>query len=182
MGCDYATINSDVTLNCSDIPVGGIVKALVAKYSDLTAFTEVDGEITSVTIANLKVVDLEFNPKDGFSNFTDEKTVDEAGIVTAIPTVSLEFPKMTLKKRNALEVLTSSGMELVLFVETAAGTRHALGLDFGVMGSSVNGKSGTGRKDKNSYDIAFTGEETHLSRLISDNTWTNLLTKIKPIV
>ena len=182
MPCDYSAISGDITLNCSDIPVGGILKAMVAKFADLTSFTEVDGELTAVTIAANKVVDLEFNYKDGFSNFTDEKTVDESGVVTATPNVMLEFPRMTLKKRNALETLTASGMELILFIETAAGTKHALGLDFGMMGAEVNGKSGAGRTEKNSYDVKFTGEETHLSRLITDATWAVLLTKVKAIV
>jgi len=179
MPCDLAVINADVTLDCSDVPIGGITKALVMKFADLTAFTEVDGELTAVTIAADKVADLEFNSKDGFSNFTDEKTVDESGVVTAIPTVTLEFPKMTLAKRNALDKLTTSGMELILFIETAAGMRHALGLDFGMMGAEVNGQSGTGRTEKNTYNIKFTGEETNLGRLIDSATWTNILTKLK---
>ena len=182
MPCDLGVINADVTLDCSDVPVGGITKVLVMKYEDLTAFTEVDGEVTSTTIAADKVVDLEFNAKDGFSNFTDEKTVDDSQIVTATPSVMLEFPKMTLKKRNALEVLSSSGQDLVIFLETAAGNRHALGLDFGMQGAEVNGKSGAGRSDKNSYDIKFSGEETNLARLIDAATWTSVLTKVKAIV
>jgi len=182
MPCDMSVINADVTLDCSDVPVGGIMKAMVAKYVDVTSFTEVDGELTAITIAADKVIDLEFNSKDGFSNFTDEKTVDESGIVTSIPTVSLEFPKMTLNKRNALEKLSTSGMELILFVETAAGTYHALGLDFGMQGSEVNGKSGVSRAEKNSYDVKFTGEETNLARLITDATWTTILSVVKPIV
>lgn len=182
MPCDLNIINGDVTLDCSDIPVGGIIKALVAKFDDVTAFTEVDGELTSITVADNDVVNLEFNPKDGFSNFTDEKTVDETGIVTAVPMVSLEFPKMTLAKRNALESLSASGMELIVFIETAAGGKHALGLDFGMMASEVNGKSGAGRTEKNNYDVKFLGEETNLARLIDDATWSDLLTKVKPIV
>lgn len=181
MPCDLGVINADVTLDCSDVPVGGITKVLVAKSENLTAFTEVDGELTSVTISALEVVDLEFNAKDGFSNFTDEKTVDDSGVVTATPNVMLEFPKMTLAKRNALEILSSPGMDLVLFIETSAGDRHALGLDFGMQGAEVNGKSGTGRADKNSYDIKFSGEETNLARLIDDATWADLLTKVKPV-
>jgi hypothetical protein len=182
MPCDLGIINADVTLDCSDIPVGGIIKAMVAKYDDVTAYTEVDGELTSITIASDKVIDLEFNSKDGFSNFTDEKTVDESGIVTAIPSVMLEFPKMTLAKRNALENLSTSGLDLIIFIETAAGERHSLGMDFGMQGAEVNGKSGTGRTEKNSYDIKFTGEETNLARLIDDATWTDILTSVKAIV
>lgn len=181
MPCDLSVLNADVTLDCSDVPVGGIVKALVMKYADLTAFTEVDGELTSVTIAADKVHDLEFNSKDGFSNFTDEKTVDDSGIVTATPTLSLEFPKMTVEKRNALEGLSTSGQELVCFIETAGGMFHALGLDFGMQGSEVSGNSGAGRADKNAFSITFTGEETNLARLIDDTTWADILTKVKAL-
>lgn len=182
MPCDLGIINADVTLDCSDVPVGGLTQVLVMKYEDLTSFTEVDGEVTAVTISADKVVDLEFNSKDGYSNFTDEKTVDDSQIVTAVPTVMLEFPKMTINKRNALEVLSSSGQDLIIFIETASGDRHALGLDFGMQGTEVNGKSGAGRSEKNSYDIKFTGEETNLARLIDATTWTTLLTKVKAIV
>ena len=181
MPCDLSVISADVTLDCSDVPVGGIVKALVVKHADVTANTEVDGELTSVTIAADKVHDLEFNPKDGFSNFTDEKTVDDSGIVTAIPKLSLEFPKMTIEKRNALEKLSTSGLELIIFIETAGGMYHALGMDFGMLGATVNGKSGASRTEKNSYDVEFTGEETNLSRLVDASTWANILTKVKSV-
>jgi len=181
MPCDLAVINADVTLDCNDVPIGGITKAMVAKLSDITSFTEVDGEITVISVLADKVVDLEFNSKDGFSNFTDVKTVDDSGIVTAIPTIALEFPKMTLAKRNALDNLTTSGLELVCFIETAAGERHACGLDFGLMGSEVSGQSGTGRTEKNTYSLTITGEETNLSRLIDSATWADLLTKVKAV-
>jgi hypothetical protein len=51
-----------------------------------------------------------------------------------------------------------------------------------MQGAEVNGKSGAGRSEKNSYDIKFTGEETNLARLIDASTWTTLLTKVKAIV
>jgi len=179
MPCDLSTINADITLDCNDVPIGGVVTALVARYADVTAFTEVDGEITAITIAADKVVNLEFNPKDGFSKFTDVKTVDDSGTVTAVPNVMLEFPKMTVEKRNALELLTASGSELIVFVETAAGERHACGLDFGMWGSEVNGGSGAGRSDKNKYDVKFEGEETNLSRFIDDASWSAILSSVK---
>lgn len=179
MPCDLMTINSDITLDCSDVPVGGLVKVLIARYNNVSAFTEVDGEITDITLAADTIVDLEFNPKDGYSNFTDVKSVDDSGVVSAIPNVMLEFPKMTVEKRNAIELLTASGSELALFIETAAGIRHAVGLDFGAWGSEANGQSGTGRSEKNTYTIKFEGEETNLSRLIDDAAWTQILTAKK---
>ena len=182
MPCDLSTINADITLDCSDVPIGGLVSVWVARYNDVTAKTEVDGEITDITIEVGKTANLEFNPKDGYSKFTDVKTVDDTGTVTAIPNVMLEFPKMTLAKRNALEILTASGSELILFVETAAGVRHATGLDFGMWGSEVNGDSGKGRSEKNKYEVKFEGEEENLARTISDAAWAQIQASLIPLV
>lgn len=176
MGCNLSVLNGDITLDCADIPVGGIIKAYLVKLADITSTTEVDGEVTAIALSN--VVDMEFNPKDGFSSFTDTKTVDETGVVTAIPTLLLEFPKMTLEKRNSIELLTSNGIEIVAFIETSAGERHALGMDFGLRGSEGNGQSGTGRTEKNKYDVKLEGEETNLSRYISDAAWSSIVAAV----
>jgi len=176
MACELDIINADITLDCEDIPVGGLQEVFVARLSDVTAKAEADGVLTDITIKD--VVNLEFNMKDGYSNFTDSKTVDDSGVVTATPTIQLEFPKMTKAKRNAIEKLTSNA-ELVLFVNTAAGIKHACGLDFGMYGSEANGQSGSGRSEKNSFNITFTGEEINLSRVISDAAWTKIINAVK---
>jgi len=183
MPCDLSTINADVTLDCSDIPIGGLTQVLVTRYDNVASSIESGGEITSITFANAnEVINLEFNNKDGFSKFTDVKTVDDSGVVTAVPTIIVEFPKMTLAKRNAIEKLTASGTELIAFVETSAGVRHAVGMDFGLWGSEANGQSGTGRSEKNKYDIKFEGEETNLARQIDYAAWALILASTKPIV
>lgn len=176
MGCNLSTLTGDITLDCADIPVGGITKAYIVKSSDIASHTEVDGVITAIALANVK--NLEFNNKDGFSSFTDTKTVDETGIVTAIPELVLEFPKMTLEKRNAIEKLTSNGIEVVAFIETSGGERHALGMDFGLWGSEGNGMSGAGRTEKNKYDLKLQGEEANLSRFISDAAWASIVAAV----
>jgi len=175
MACELDIINKDMELNCEDIPVGGLQEVFVARLSDVSSVIEADGTISDLTIKD--VVNLEFNMKDGYSNFTDVKTVDDTGVVTATPTVTLEFPKMTLAKRNAIEKLTAN-TELVLMINTAAGVKHMAGLDFGMYGSAANGQSGSGRTEKNSYNITFTGEEINLSRTIEDAAWNKILTAI----
>ena len=101
MPCDLSTIDADVTLDCNDIPIGGLTQVLVTRYSNVASVAEVDGELTSLTFTEAnKIVNLEFNYKDGFSKFTDVKTVDDSGVVTAIPTIIVEFPKMELLYSN----------------------------------------------------------------------------------
>ena len=179
MACNQSVITGDLTLDCSDVPVGGITTVYVARFDDVTSFVEVDGELTGISLVAGHTVNLEFNPKDGFSNFTDTKTVDESGAVIATPELVLEFPKTTLDKRNALEKLVRPNSTYALFVETAAGVRHALGLDFGLDASEGKGMSGKQRSDKNKYEIKFSGEEINLARTIDDTAWALIVTSLK---
>ena len=183
MGCDNIALNSDLVLNCEDIPVGGIVEVYVARLKDVTGkVSEVGGEIMTSSIEADKVVNLEFNNKDGYSSFTDTKTVDDSGVVKAVPNVMLEFPKMSLLKRNALEKFSTPNTEYVIFLETAGGVRHAVGMDDGCWASEVNGQSGEGKDSKNMYNMKFEGEEINLARTISDVAWGQILASLKPIV
>ena len=181
MGCDTIAITKDIELDCEDIPIGGLVKVYAARYADVKKhLTETDGVVTNVTgVAKGKIVNLEFNNKDGYSSFTDEKTSDDSGVVKAVPTVVLEFPKMTIAKRNAIEKLTMPNSEYVLFVEAATGVRHAIGMDAGVWGSEANGQSGASKDDKNSYNIKFEGEEINLARTINDAAWAKIVAALK---
>ena len=183
MGCDNVALNSDMELDCTDIPVGGIVAVYVARYNDVNgSLTEVDGEVTASSIAADKIVNLEFNNKDGYSSFTDVKTIDDSGVVKAIPSVMLEFPKMSLVKRNALEKFSTPNTEYVLFIETAGGERHAIGMDDGCWASEVNGQSGESKDSKNMYNMKFEGEEINLARTVSEVAWGQILASLKPLV
>jgi len=182
MGCDSSAINGDVKLDCADIPVGGIVEVYVARFSDAVGkLTETDGVVTASSIPAGKIVNLEFNNKDGYSSFTDTKTIDDSGVVKAIPNVMLEFPKMTLKKRNALEKFSTPNTEYVLFVKTAGDVKHAIGMDDGCWASEVNGQSGEGKDSKNMYNLKFEGEEINLARTVSDAAWNQIVASLKPI-
>ena len=163
MGCINAATLAGVTFDCSDIPVGGLKKIYLTHRADV-ASTVVDGAVTVATIALTKSVELEFNNKDAFTNFNESMTSTADGIVNNVPTIVVEFPKMSVAKRNELNALVSgAGIELVAWVETAAGTKHAVGLDFGLYASLAMGQSGTGRSDKNVYQLTLVGEESYLS-------------------
>ena len=74
---------------------------------------------------------------------------------------------MTAGKITALNEIAKGGAELVAFVETAAGTYHVCGLDYGLYASTVDANSGTGRSEKNRFQLTLTGEENGLSYSIS---------------
>lgn len=176
MGCTSDLILAGITYDCSDIPVGGLKKIIIARL-DKTTITESDeNTITAIAFdVGDEAVELEFNNKDGVSNFTDVKTVEASGSVSVVPTITVEFPKMTKAKRDELNALTQAGLELVAFIETAAGTMHCVGSDFGLFGQSASGASGAARADKNAYTFVLTGEESDLALDIDATVWASIL-------
>lgn len=131
---------------------------------------------TNATYGGALASEIQFNLKDGFSVFSEVKTVSADGVVSSVPTISIEVPKMSEAHRNDLNNLAKPGAELVAFVQTAAGTYHLVGWEYGLYASSVDGNSGTGRAEKNRYQITLTGEEDSLSYAIDETNWANLTT------
>jgi len=172
MGCfvDFSSTN-DVVYSCEELSTGGLKTVLICDKSNLDElgdFTVANGAVTVNSATGLatdgvSVVSLGFNNKDGFSNFTDVKTVNADGSASAVPSIQLEFIRMSSALRNTLEDIARPGAELVAFVETAAGTYHMVGYDFGLYAGTVDGASGVARTDKNRYQLTLTGDENVLA-------------------
>lgn len=188
-----------INYSCTDLPVGGLTKVYIGAKADLldgaspavSIETEKEvydtvnevwnenpnyGNVTITSAGNLltdeAIIDeLSFNNKDGFSTFTDVKTVNADGSVSAVPSISIEFPVMDATKRNALEQIATGGAEIVAFVETAAGTYHLVGAEYGLFAGTVDGASGTARTDKNRFQLTLTGEEKSLAFAIDSTNW-----------
>jgi hypothetical protein len=177
---------ADVTFSCEDLGIGGLKSVYIGHKSDLaeeqtstdgtTKYTPVSVDAAGVVTVEADpagtdnglysdgdVIQVKFNLKDGFSVFTDVKTVTADGISSTVPTIAIEIPSMTQGHRDALDALCQPGVELVAFVETAAGTKHLIGFDYGLYASTVDGTSGTGRSEKNRYQLTLTGEEDSLA-------------------
>lgn len=163
---------ADITYGCDDLGIGGIVELHVAsRAAALTAITTKDDStrvISAVGGAASDVVQFSFNLKDGFSVFSEVKTANADGTFSTVPTISAEFPKMDAARITALDQMSNGAPELVAFVKTAAGTHHVCGLDFGLYVSTIDGNSGTGRSEKNRFQLTLTGEEAGLSYSITD--------------
>lgn len=188
-----------INYSCTDLPVGGLTRVYIGAKADLldgaSAPVVIDDAkevynttdqvweenpnyglvtitpTTTTLIADAVVNELSFNNKDGFSTFTDVKTVNADGSVSAVPSISIEFPVMDATKRNALEQIATGGAEIVAFVETAAGTYHLVGAEYGLFAGSVDGASGTARTDKNRFQLTLTGEEKSLAFAIDSTNW-----------
>ena len=160
-----------ITYGCDDLGIGGIVKLHLASKAAVEAVATLDTDDRSITAASgaaSDIVEIEFNLKDGFSSFSEVKTVDAAGGFTTVPSITFEVPKMSNAKITALDSMSNGPKEMVALIQTAAGTYHAAGLDYGVYLGTVDGNSGTGRTEKNRFQVTITGEENGLSYGFAD--------------
>jgi len=191
MACITTLELEGIGLDCNDIPTGGLKAVYISNACD-TVLGFVDnalkgdqspnpeyGKVTCLAFNSGEVFKLEFNKKDGVTAFTETKTIDDSGLVTSVPTLTIEFPKMTKSKRNLINEVLNPNVTSILFVETAAGTYHCLGGKFGMKASSGSGATGTGRAEKNAYTLVFTGEESELSFDVTDK-WANVTGKVEP--
>jgi len=191
MGCITTLELDGIGLDCLDIPTGGIKNIYIANACD-TVIGFVDnpimvdlsenpefGKVTCLAFGAGEVYKLEFNKKDGVTGWSEAKTMDDTGLVTNVPTLTIEFPKMTKEKRNIVNEVLNPNVNVILFVETAAGTYHVLGAKYGMKATSGSGSTGTGRAEKNSYTLVFEGEESELSFDLEDK-WANVLAKTPP--
>ena len=179
MACNITL--ADVTFSCDDLGIGGLKKVLLGNKAALSSLVDVTSNVVTVTPATAgldtdgDVVEVQFNLKDGFSVFSEVKTVSADGIVSSVPTISIEIPKMSTAHRDALDNLAKPGAELVAFVETAAGTYHMVGWEYGLYAATIDGNSGTGRSEKNRYQITLTGEEDSLSYAVESGEWAKVI-------
>ena len=168
MACTVTLAN--ITYGCDDLGIGGIVELHVASRAAAIAVLTSDAPtrvVSAVSGAAADVVQFSFNLKDGFSVFSEVKTSNADGTFSTVPTISAEFPKMDSARITALDQMSNGAPEMVAFVKTAAGTHHVCGLDFGLYVSTVDGNSGTGRSEKNRFQLTMTGEEAGLSYSIT---------------
>ena len=176
MACN--TVIAGVSYSCDDLALGGLTKIYIGDKANLVSnsLVAVSSNVVTITpatadlLADGDVFELEFNIKDGFSAFTDVKTIAD-GSVSAVPTITVEIPKMSGTHRDVLEDLANPNAEIVAFIETAAGTHHLVGFDYGLFVSTVDGASGAARGDKNRYQLTLTGEQSSLAYDITDAMW-----------
>lgn len=165
MSCNI--VIQDIAYDCDQKTVGSL-KAIkvgnLANYSALKA-SAVDHSIASVPSA-AGAVSIEFNSKDAFTAFTEEKTVDPSGSTSTVPTVMIEVPIMSKEHRNAIESLCTPNAQLIVFAEMANGEFAIIGGEFGMYGSEAAGASGAARSDKNGYQLTLTGEESSMCDFI----------------
>lgn len=179
MGCAVNFTGLTLSYACGTVSSGGLKTIILADLEELrdnNAVTVDASGVATITgtglvTSGVPILNLGFNNKDAFSNFTDVKTVNADGSAAAVPTIQVEFLRMDAAKRTTLEKIATPGAEMVAFVETAAGTFHMVGFDFGLYAATVDGASGAARTDKNRYQLTLVGEENLLSATLDAANW-----------
>lgn len=126
--------------------------------------------------------EIQFNRKDGFSNFTDVVTVNADGSKEVVPSIQVEIPKMDFSKSAELYNMTQGNVELIAAVETAAGTYHLVGVDFGLYAGTLDGASGNSRTEKNRWQLTLTGSEAEAAvNIEAADSFNNIVAAVLPV-
>ena len=133
--------------------MGGIKRAWIANYDDVSAVTVTTGKVTALTMESSKTF-KEFAFRKGTSSFTSTLNVDPANGVSYVSTeINLVFSKMETVKR--VEVAALAVGELAMIVEDMNGILWYFGQEEPVVASAGDGQSGVARTDRNGYSITL---------------------------
>lgn len=142
---------SGIQVDCEP-SMGGLKIVYIANSSDVTDFTIVDGQITSITMASGKTFKT-YSFRRNTASMTSTLSVDPANGTSVATDVSLSFLKQDTQKR--IEISALSIGELVMMVQDANGRHWFLGKDMPVMASAGGAESGTTYTDGNKYTITL---------------------------
>lgn len=115
-------------------------------------------------------VEISFYDKDGFSNFTEVKTVNGDGSFDVVQSAQVEIPKASAGLVAQIREICKPYAELHVVAYTTAGVAHLLGVNFGCT-ASADIASGTGRGDKNRVQLTFAGSENSLGPILTQGCW-----------
>lgn len=156
---------------------GGIVRAYIANFNDISAWTFVNTTGTTPVRESVSAITMnsgktfyEYNFKKNVGSMTSTLNVDDAAGVNFVQTdVVLQFSRMDTTKR--LEMSALSLNDLVAVVVDANSKYWCLGIDEPVSASAGNGQTGQNRTDGNYYQITLQGnDDTYPMELLPNAT------------
>lgn len=154
MSCN---LTSGFTLDCRD-SVGGIKSIYVSTTDSVDSYTEMDGEISEITMDEVEGVFYKYELRKQTSDFTETiEASDENGTLFYEQELNVMLSRMEANKRNELFLVAKA--PVVAIVEDRNGKFWILGQENGLtLGGSAT--SGTAMGDRNGYELVFTGQES----------------------
>lgn len=153
---------ADILFQCADTPVGGLKELYYTVLDEVSSLTP-DSSTGEITIAKSKVKTIDFNKKDGATNFTEVTTSQPNGAQSTVPTVTVQLNGFSKATRDTLDKISNPLLRLVLIGQTDDGKYWMLGRKYGMIASQVTSGTGANNADFNGYNVTFTGEEDEMA-------------------
>lgn len=160
-----------------DSNTGGIRRAWIACYDNVTAPTITDEVISALGTPASEFVEFEFRPETG--SITDTITKDNtAGTLFYETAIVLQFARRETVKRIAVSAIAVSDM--VVIIEDENGLYWYFGLSRPVRLSEGTEESGTAWTDFNGYNITLQAVENEMPYEISAAAMAPILNPTAP--
>lgn len=144
---------------------GGIKAAWVGVYQD-DAFTITSADTVSGFASGITWYKQELRKNTG--SLTSTYNYDEANGSSFVQTdVVLVYSKMQKESRIQMNALSLG--DLILVVEDANGVYYALGTEEPVKATAGTGETGTGRSDRNAYEITLSDYCSKYPAILDDS-------------
>lgn len=166
MSFNCSVLLSDIDINCSKRVTGGVKKAILLLQKDLTiTFDPTDTTlVTAVGTAN--TVSFAFNPKDGTTTFTENKSTSNGlGVVTT--DLTIQAPAVD-NKVNQIDLMSRREDIVCVMLHnndsvTISGWMDALTMNY-------EASSGTGVSEKSYVNITLNTVSGIASLVLDDKT------------
>ena len=166
MGFNCSIILSDIDINCSKRVTGGIKKAILLLQKDLTITFDPTDETTVTQVDTVDTVSFAFNPKDGTTTFSENKSTSNGlGIVTT--DITIQTPAVD-NKVNQIDLMSRREDIVCVMLHnndsvTISGWMDALTMNY-------EASSGTGTGEKSYVNITLNTVSGIASLVLDDKT------------
>jgi hypothetical protein len=166
MAFNCSILLSDIDINCSKRVTGGIKKAILMLQKDLVVtFDPTDDTLVS-TVDTANEVVFEHNPKDGTTNFTENKnTSNGLGVVST--SITIQVPAVD-NKINKIDFMSRREDIVCVLLHNNDTVTISGWLDGLTMNYEAN--SGTGVSEKSMVNITLNTESGIASLVLDDKT------------
>lgn len=155
--------------------VGGIKRALIALFDDVTAKTLDTGnnQISAITMASTAKF-KEYYVRPETSSATETPQYNDAGEYAGEEaTISLVFGRRDATKRAEVKALSVA--DLVVILEDANGNYWYYGFDFPVNRNGGDAVLGQARTDRNAYNVQLRARDLQTAYLVDSSIIAGLL-------
>jgi len=156
---------------------GGIKRYIyLTDFDNITTYTEAGGTVSAITLAGATATygfqKFEMNKNSGEFKQSSPKNL-EAGSLYVEQVIDITIPRMTVAKRNVLDLLKNR--YLVAIVPDNNNIYWVVGIGEGAYMTELTSTSGKARGDGSSYHLVLTAEENEDAFAIASATLPALL-------